>query len=165
MAKADPKEASIEVSEVNVAPTVYINKQITGLEEGYVPRTFEQMYQYALDHDGEIIEFEGSAWELLKDKSKLVDVPFMIADVRHYDGQFGGAVAVMLITQQPLPGFDSCNYVINDGSTGLYQQVVNMIYNAKQKTGILCKRGLRASSYDYEAPDGNIIPATTYYVA
>lgn len=164
-------EKSTEVTTI-VEPEdfqAYINKEVQGIGN-FVPTSWEDLVSH---NDGEIIEFEGSPWILLKDKSKLVDVPFMIADVRHYEGNYGSAVAIMLLTENPLPGFegDAPRYVINDGSTGLYDQVTQMVARSHKKSGILCPRGLRASNYTYQQKDfdgnpmGPEIPATTYYVA
>ncbi len=147
-------------------PQLFINKELEGLDN-YVPDTWEDLVEYV---SGEIITFQGSPWEVIK-KEALVGIPFMIADVRHYEGKFGDAVAVMVLTQAPLVGHTDARYVINDGSTGVYQQIVYMLARAKRKTGIMCPNGLRFSEYDYQPVDlagepmGNPIPAKTYYIA
>ncbi len=151
------------VTRTDVAPDVYINKVAQGIGN-YVPTSWDDLVAYAEEHGGEIIEFEGSAWEILKDKRELVGVEFMIADVRTYSGKFGEAVAVMLVTRSPLPNHKDCRYVINDGSTGLQQQVTDMVLRTGRKAGILCPNGLRASDYMYEDETGKQIPATTFYV-
>lgn len=172
-----PKRSSTEV--VVAVPegsdediTTFINKEVAGLQDNYIPSSWEDMVAYAEDHYGEIIQFEGSPWEILKDKHELVGVPFMIADVRAYEGKFGSAVAIMLITEQPIANHSGPRYVINDGSTGIYEQVTGMIRRAKQKSGIMCPNGLRASDYTYELKDAfnpdepaKQIPATTFYIA
>ena len=142
----------------------YVNKMLDGIGN-YVPDSWDDLTAWVEEHGEGIIEFKGSAWEVLSDKSLLVGVPFLIADVRAYKGKFGPAVAICLLTQQPLPGHDDNKYVINDGSTGIHEQVMSMIMTAKRKTGISCPRGLRASDYIYVDDKGNEIPATTYYVA
>lgn len=142
----------------------------------FVPETWEEV---AEAFQGELIEFEGSPWKVI-DKKDLVGVPFVIADVRAYEGKFGNdVVAVMALVK----GDDDKprRVVFNDGSTGVKDQVFHMIRSTGRKSGILCEGGLRASEYTYEPRDldgnslvgkkgldGKIIeatPAVTYYVA
>jgi hypothetical protein len=166
---APKKDALVEVDETN--PDVFINKSlgtITDNEE----LDFDALMRLAEETEQGVIEFVGSIWQVVK-KEVLMGVPFFIFDVRHYQGKFGDAVAVMCITKEPVKGEtgDATDHVvINDGSTGLYQQVVEMIKRAKTKSGILCPRGLRSSTYDYDIEDPfsgkhETGEATTYYVA
>lgn len=183
MAKTDTvKTASSEVAvPVNDDGDIqaFINKEAQGLDANYVPESWDDI---VAQFDGEIITFEGSPWRVVK-KDKLVDVPFMIADVRHYNGTYGDAVAVMLITKDPVKYGDSedtdTRFVINDGSTGVYAQVTAMVRRTGRKAGLLCPKGLRSSSYEFQETDLDgepmidpktgkpkpPIPATTYYVA
>ena len=161
-------EASSGDSEIQLPadPQVFINKEVAGIGN-YVPETWEDLLERT---GGEFIEFEGSPWHVL-DKAKLVAVPFMIADVRHYKGNFGDAIAMLVMTREALPGERTNRYVINDGSTGIYEQVVGMIERTKKKSGIMCPNGLRASTYDWQEKDfdgnpiGEVHKATTYYIA
>jgi hypothetical protein len=73
----------------------------------------------------------------------------------------------MVITKDTIDGKD--HFVINDGSTGIFQQVTGMISRSGRKSGILCPNGLRGSTYDKEIYDPfeettKTIEATTYYV-
>lgn len=164
------KSASTDVAEVNEDdPTVFINKALDTVVSEELATDFDSLFR-AAEESGQLIEFVGSIWEVC-DKSLLIDEPFLIFDVRYYEGKFGDAVAVMLVTKNKLKGAngEQDHFVINDGSTGLYQQVVDMVKRAKTKSGILCPRGLRASTYDYDIVDGfgeHVTgEATTYYVA
>jgi hypothetical protein len=160
------KDAVVAVDEND--PDVFINKAIAPITENEEV-SFEDLIRIAEEGSG-VIEFVGSIWEVC-DKSLLIDEPFMIYDVRHYEGKFGPAVAVMLVSKEQLKGSNGPqdHFVINDGSTGLYQQVIGMVKRSGKKSGILCPRGLRASTYDYDITDGfgeRITgEATTYYVA
>lgn len=169
---AAKKEASNLPTEV-VEPVSldYVNKELEGIGN-YVPDNFAALVEYAEQHYGEIIEVEGSPWQVI-DKAKLVGVPFMIADARLYDGKFGEAIAVMLMTEKPLDPDDERDkgrYVINDGSTGVKEQLLGMIRRTGRKGGIMVSRGLRASEYMFQQTDfdnnpiGPEIPATTYYL-
>ena len=97
-------------------------------------------------------------------------MPFMIADVKEYiSAQYGEPFcAIMLVTRDEIDGRNQ--FVINDGSTGIYEQVKGMVERSKRKSGIICPNGLRASKYEKvisdafgNAPD-KTIQATTYYV-
>ena len=63
--------------------------------------------------------------------------------------------------------------LFNDGSTGVYNQLSEMVERTGRSAGIVCRRGLRSSTYTYVEKDfdGNPIEgrkpidSTTYYVA
>lgn len=169
------KAATTEVAEKEdvEAIDVYelVNKQAEGPETGGLPLSFDQ---YLDLETGELLEFEGSPYKVIKDKSALLEVPFVITDVRIYKGKFGDPVAaIMCVTKEALPGFDSDRkmYVFNDGSTGIFPQIVNMVQMTGRKTAIFCRNGLRKSDYTYIEKDPfddnkeKEIPATTYYIA
>jgi hypothetical protein len=159
-------------------PQVYVNKEVQGLGN-YVPRTWDELVEYAAENYGEIIEIQGSPWEVV-DKAQLVGVPFMIADVRAYfsDKFARDVVAVMLMTENALPDTRGNHYVINDGSTGIFEQITQMIRSTGRKVGISCSGGLRVSNYEYQETDLDgepmldskgkpkpAIQASTYYIA
>jgi hypothetical protein len=122
---------------------------------------------------GSIVEFEGSPYEVIS-KDDLIDVPFLIVDIRvNPNGEFGEFVSVCGLLEDP----ERRPFVINDGSTGLAEQAKGLV-NGGRRAGILVKGGLRKSEYMYQATDldGNPmkdekgkdvkpIPATTYYLA
>lgn len=139
-----------------------------GLPENYEPESLEELEEFWQEQGG-IIEFQGSAWDLMKDKKELVGKPFVIADVRFYKGNFGDACAVMAILETR----DQRKVVFNDGSTGVFQQVQGMVKRTNRKGGFRCPNGLRASEYKFIEKDfdGNPLPgaeeklATTFYIA
>lgn len=177
MAKA--KAASETTTEVAVSDLAgmdtldLINKGAVGID--FIPETWEEL---AEAFDGELIQFQGSPWKVT-DKADLVGVPFVIADIRAYEGKFGDAIAVMALVK----GEDDKpqRVVFNDGSSGVMAQVIHMVRSTGKKSGILCEGGLRVSEYDYEPkdldgvslvgkpkPEGGVYektPAATYYVA
>lgn len=54
--------------------------------------------------------------------------------------------------------------IINDGSTGLHDQLRELTQRTGRQGGLVAKRGLRASDYDYVEADGTKSEATTYYI-
>ena len=116
-------------------------------------------YEAWLEEEGvELIDVEGSKWRLIKDKSTLVNVPFIIAKVRFNEGNLGGFASVCCYLE------DKSKIIFNDGGSGVYDTLRG--YEAQGRTsGIRCLGGLRASHYKKELDDGRVIDATTYYLA
>lgn len=100
------------------------------------------------------------------DKEKLVGQPFIIVGVRWGTSTFskGEKFAVVHVVTPQVRGF------FVDGSTGICDQLQK--YEDKMTRNgmdtdewrMLVRAGLRASHYTYEDPQGNQIPATTYYI-
>lgn len=153
----EPTDAALELHKESINKAT---DDFKGID--FIPDTWEQV---AAAFDGEVIEFEGSPYKVV-DKRTLVGVPFMIVDVRFswsskFDGPF---VNVLALTK------DNEKVVINDGSTGIMEQVKYMLQKNKRKAGILCPNGLRASDYKVTVEDAfegtsKEIEATTYYIA
>ena len=163
--KASEELVDVSTGEIVAADVV---AQAKGMGD-FVPKSWEDMEEFFASEGG-ILTFEGSAYMVIE-KEKLVGQPFMIADVRiWHSSKFDSDVAsVMLITKTPIDDRD--HFVINDGSTGIFEQVTGMIARSGRKSGILCPNGLRASTYTKELidpfePDAppKQIEATTYYV-
>ena len=116
-------------------------------------------YEAWLEQEGvELVDVEGSKWRLIKDKSTLVNVPFIIAKVRFNEGNLGGFASVCCYLE------DKSKVIFNDGGSGVYDTLKG--YEAQGRTsGIRCLGGLRASHYKKELDDGRVIDATTYYLA
>lgn len=155
----EAKEAALEELKQMDRAAEFVNKEAIGID--FVPETWDDIIE---KFDGEIITVSSSPWEVLKDKARLIGVPFMIADVAHYVGKFGDAVAVMLLTE------DNHRYVINDGSSGIYRQVMDIVNRTGRKAGLKCPNGLRASTYTKTITDPfegttKDMEATTYYIA
>lgn len=153
-AKETAVEAMPDVSESAMA----LNTEAKGLD--FVPNSWQDVAEF---FEGELIEFQGSPYTVVK-KDVLIDLPFLITDVRFYEShQYDSeAVAICCITEA------GDKWVFNDGSTGVFQQVKHMVSTSKRKAGILCK-GLRKSTYETEIPDGfdgdtKTIEATTFYI-
>ena len=138
-----------------------------GFPASYEPRTLDDLEEF-WGQAGGVVEFEGSDWDLVKDKHDLVGKPFVIADVRFYTGKFGDACAVMAMLETR----DQRKVVFNDGSTGVFRQVESMVRRHQRRGGFRCPNGLRASEYQYVEKDfdGKPLPgaeeirSTTFYI-
>lgn len=100
----------------------------------------------------------GDGFKLLENKDQLCGVQFLIVNWDFHQGDHGEFVSCKVITQ------DNLKYIVNDGSSGIRDQL--MAYTAKQniKAGLFCKKGLRRSDYKYTDENGQEKPATTYYL-
>jgi hypothetical protein len=152
-----PTDAELELHKETVKD---VAKQYRGID--FVPETWEDI---AEAFDGEILDFQGSPWKVV-DKETLIGVPFMIADTRFYwsEKYDNPVVSLMVLTK------DNEKLVINDGSTGIMEQVRVMLQASGRKSGILCSNGLRKSEYTVEVHDPfedetKTIQAATYYIA
>jgi hypothetical protein len=129
----------------------------------FVPSTFEDLERF-FEREG-IVEVEGSPWEAV-DKATLVGKEFVIVHVKFYTGTYGPAVALLCFLRE-----GNRRVVINDGSSGLFQQVKGMVERTGRMGGFYAPKGLRVSTYDYQPVDfdgnpiGNPKPARTYYLA
>jgi hypothetical protein len=163
-AKEKKEAAAIELAELKAqddAVIAAINKEAGGIDF----MAMESWESVAAQFGGEVIVFEGSQFKVT-DKKDLIEVPFMIVDVRAYEGKWGLAVAVCILLE------NGEKLVFNDGSTGVKQQVLQTVLSKKRKSGIMCPNGLRKSEYTYQRPKGfddadgfEDIEATTYYIA
>lgn len=105
----------------------------------------------------------GSGFALLKDKRTLVGVPFVILqwiDNSDKGDYAGGFVSLYVVTE------DGRKLIVNDGSTGIRDQLLRIKNRSGRMGNILCRTGLSVSDYEYEDPkDGQMRPASTYYLA
>ena len=115
----------------------------------------EQTYGSVLDSS----RLFGDGAEFIKDKDRLVGVPFIICDWKFIvDGDSGNTYVNVLIMS---PQGEKARF--NDGSTGVYAQL-REISEQFGVVGIQVKNGLRKSEYDKEV-DGKVTRAKTYYIS
>lgn len=162
------KGKAVEPADEVVPGSIEALKALTSGAQGidFLPDSWDQV---AEAFAGEIIEIEGSPYTVV-DKATLVDKPFLIVDVKFYHSkQYDSeAVAICALTREADGSTE--RVVFNDGSTGVFQQILNTVSATKRKAGIVCEHGLKASTYDVEVVDGmndtvKTIEATTYYFA
>ena len=116
------------------------------------------------DTYGEAVDVSdyGSGFALLKDKRILVGVPFVIVqwiDNSDKGDYAGGFVSLYVVTE------DGRKLIVNDGSTGIRDQLIRIKNRSGRMGNILCRTGLSVSDYEYEDTDGVMRPASTYYLA
>lgn len=174
-----PKQTDVEAvsSDGEIMDVTALNK-LFGIEDNFVPDTVEDVEAY-FEEQGGLVTFEGSPYTVVHKDTLTIgqdgqEKPFVIVNVRFYESkQYGReAVALMCLTA------DGRRVVINDGSTGIFEQVKYAVQKAGRRGGFRCK-GLRKSSYEYQEKDfdGNPvitpktnkpvppIQAATYYIA
>jgi len=96
---------------------------------------------------------------VLEDKGKLVGVPFIIVYwEKHEEGNFGSFITMFIIDK------DDKRYIVNDGSTGIRDQLERLSKESTTNGMIVCRNGFRVSEYEYEDKDGKKRPAKTYYI-
>lgn len=119
------------------------------------------------------LDWNDSQWILLEDKAKLVGKKFLAVQWKfHQSKEYLNSefVSVYLITADTIDGENT--FVINDGSTGICQQLRNLTdtrTEAGHKTpysGALVKGGLKLSEYDRTDEKGTVIGrGKTFYLS
>lgn len=123
---------------------------------------FAEFKAFMREREIEPEDFQAGQWELIKDKDKLLDVPFIIAGAQFYEGSKGprGFVSVRAFKE------DGTKIVFVDGGTGIRDQIESFITKNGPTAliGKMCRNGLRKSDYFYVDGDPTTA-ATTYYLA
>lgn len=123
-------------------------------------RLIEQEYGAAVDISREI----GNGFGLIPSdrKGQLVGKGFILTHWRIAKGNFGYFTTLFGVTT------DGVKFILNDGSTGIRDQLVEFSSRTGRFGGMLVPRGLRVSEYEYEdvQKDGTkvMVPASTYYL-
>jgi len=108
----------------------------------------------------------GDGYEILRDKSRLVNMPFLIIDWKEILGDTGPYTTIRLITS------DARRYRLSDGSSGIHKQLSTMTSQHGLSGGVSVKGGLRKSTFwldrddrvvDADDPDATRM-ASTYYL-
>lgn len=95
-------------------------------------------------------------------KGRLEGLPLLFLSWRFSCGDMGEFVSALVLapTQNGVE-----KWILNDGSTGIYNQLKAYSENTGRYGGLRVKRGLRRSDYTYTDPQtGNEKPATTFYL-
>lgn len=157
-----PDETSTEI-DVTAVPK-YSDDELLAVS------SFEDAYNLAVQYYGQenlvsADETIGNGFRLLANKDTLIDVPFIALGWRFNPGDFGEFVTMMVVTE------DGRKFIVNDGSTGLCQQLATYTNSTGRHGGMLVKRGLTRSDYEYE--DATLLdsegkptkrPASTFYL-
>lgn len=100
----------------------------------------------------------GDGFKLLENKDVLIGAEMLLVTWDFHQGDHGEFVSAKVVT------VDGTKYIVNDGSSGIRDQL--MAYSAKKNSqgGLFCRKGLRRSNYTYTDENGKESPATTYYL-
>lgn len=120
-------------------------------------RTFDELIKESGVAESDLVVILNPYTVLNKDKDALLNKPFFIRQVRFTtDDTTGNPFCVIYAVTR-----DNEMYVVTDGSTGIYKQLVKITEDYARTHSFLIANGLRKS--DYLAENGQ--PATTYYLA
>lgn len=100
----------------------------------------------------------GDGFKLLDNKDLLIGVPMLLVSWDFNIGDHGEFVSARVVTQT------NQKYVLNDGSTGIRDQLIAYSTKYNKRAGLLVQKGLRRSNYVYKNEKGEDVPATTYYL-
>lgn len=104
----------------------------------------------------------GNGFAILDDKSNLCGVPLLFLSWNFNQGEHGPFVSAHVIAQ--VKGMNvPAKFILNDGSTGIYEQLKAYTDKTSKSAGLLVKRGLRRSDYQYD-DNGTQKNATTFYL-
>jgi len=110
-----------------------------------------------------VADVAGDGFAVLKDKAKLIGVPFVIVSAAEYEssevkGKTFTSLHVLTRTGE--------KYIVNDGSTGIHQTVQQMRASNEGNVPLpmYVPNGLRRSQYEYTDDKGQVKNATTYYL-
>lgn len=108
--------------------------------------SFDQAFALAADVWGGVVdasELLGTGFDVLnsEEKTQLLNVPFVILDTAVHDGEQGEFCSIVAVTEK------GARYIINDGSTGIYQQILKLREKTEKNGGWLVRHGLRKSEY------------------
>lgn len=100
------------------------------------------------------------------DKARLVNVPFVILEWRFNASELNdaGFVSLSVVTK------NNDKWIINDGSTGILQQLIRITRVRRQRkhatpqNGLAVPAGLSVSNYKFTDAEGKERPASTYYL-
>lgn len=115
--------------------------------------SFEDALSLAADTHGGVVDASkeiGDGFALLDEegKARLVGVPLIFMEWTFYSGDYGSNfVSSRVVVRNPDGGMSK--YIINDGSTGIADQLARVQNSTGRTGGLFCRYGLRVSEYTY----------------
>lgn len=143
---------------VVAAPPKYSDDELLAVQ------SFEDALNLAAQYYGEenlvrADETIGNGFRLLANKDTLIDTPLILLAWRFNPGDYGEFVSMMVVTK------DGRKFVVNDGGSGICQQLATYTNATGRHGGMLVANGFTRSDYEYEDPTtGEKSPAHTYYL-
>lgn len=114
---------------------------------------------------GEIVAADqviGDGFAIVQDKDTLIGRPLLFMSWTFHSGDYGTFVSAQCAARGESGGVTKC--IVNDGSTGIYQQLADYTNQTGKMGGLLARHGLRRSDYTYTDIDGKEKPASTFYI-
>lgn len=106
----------------------------------------------------------GNGFAIISDKGILCGVEFLLLSWQFNQGDKGEFVSCNLVAKMPGQKTPS-KFVLNDGSTGIREQLKQYTKKTGKTAGLYVKHGLRRSDYTYEdQATGENSAATTFYL-
>lgn len=125
--------------------------------------SFEEAMQLAAEKHGadsvaRASESIGDGFKLLENKDMLCGVECLFLGWDFHMGDHGEFVSCKVVTR------DNQKYIVNDGSSGLRDQLMAFTAKHGRQANLFCDKGLRRSDYKYTDEKGEEKPAVTYYL-
>lgn len=131
--------------------------------------SFDDLAALAKELGGEVTPSSvlGDGFSLLEDKDYLIGKPAVFVTWQFSTGDYGDFVSARVMAQERNGTIGK--YVINDGSTGIMEQLKQITTDNPKAVMISAPRGLRKSEYKKDVFDADVNdyvekPATTYYI-
>lgn len=100
----------------------------------------------------------GDGFKLLDNKDNLLGVEMLLVSWDFHNGDHGEFVSAKVVTRA------GDKYIVNDGSSGIRDQLQGLTSSKGSYGPLFCRKGLRRSDYEYTNEDGKKTPAKTYYL-
>lgn len=127
---------------------------------------FDDAVRLATEVHGQIVAADrelGDGFALLSKEQKnlLCGVPLLLLEWKFRGGDFGNFVTLRVIARNPDASVSK--YILNDGSTGIAEQLADYQKNTGRTGGMFVGKGLRRSDYEVDI-DGDMKAASTFYL-
>lgn len=127
---------------------------------------FDEAIRLATEVHGQIVAADqelGDGFALLNKEQKnlLCGVPLLLLEWKFRGGDFGNFVTLRVIARNPDGSVSK--YIVNDGSTGIAEQLADYQQNTARTGGMFVGKGFRRSDYEVEI-DGELRGASTFYL-
>jgi hypothetical protein len=132
--------------------------------------SFDDAFNLLTQTFGDVVSAEelGDGFSVLDNKDVLEGVPlillrwdFRVSEEVTRKLESGGEVPAEYVSARVMTR-DGRKFIVNDGSTGLYKQLVDFTNKTERQGGLYVPHGLRKSEYWVETPDGKKRAATFY---
>jgi len=104
---------------------------------------------------------DGFAVLTTEQKKLLIGVPLLLMEWAFRKGDMGNFVSLRVMARNPDGSVSK--YILNDGSTGIAEQLADYQKTTNRIGGMYVAKGLRASEYEIETDEGPK-KAVTYYL-